>query len=309
MGGPALCIDTDSHRHTRGKNKKLLNIRQTGTISSMEESTNTPAPRTSTQEPKESYESTAPEPTPSDCSILDREQPRSIINLVPPKVGKLFEEAYKALPDLFFMSQHKLYKKISKDYGRVTPTDHRLRMSFWQEYDRAQADQTSIIMTNVYKGVCTREYLYGTYLQLPYNVAWLLCAPATYEVAMEEALSFGIDQLRDILETPHKDPKTGKVDTKLAALKAKIITTLDIRVKGAVTQKVDNRHLHISTSKKGMQEVYAAVEGKTMDDLDAKLARLEKRLNKNSPVALEDKTEEAVQVEEVKVKETELEPT
>lgn len=216
--------------------------------------------------------------------LWSRSDDRAVINLVPPAVGAALLEAGKARPDLFQRDERDLYKQLRGDNKQPTATDNRIRLRFWDEYDRAQGEVGKMNMSGVFAGVCTREYFYGRYLQNPEKVAWMACPPASYEVKMEEALAFGIEQLRDILDLPVVSPYNGKYDVKLGELKAKIVAMLDVRVKGATIQRVENRNmnLNISTSDAGVAK--KAMMG-TMADVEKRIKELEKRDRSAAPVS------------------------
>jgi hypothetical protein len=222
--------------------------------------------------------------------LWDRTNPRSIINLVQPGLGRALLEAAKVRGDLFEMDERTLYKQLRSDGKLPTATDNRLRMNFWQEYDRAQATNRDMEIVAIYAGVCSNNYFMNRYLLMPEKVAWMACAPASYSVIMEEALAFGIEQLRDILEMPMVDGK-GRINVKLAELKAKITDMLIIRVKGAVTQKLEqtskNMNLSITTSDATVAK--QAMLG-SMDAIEKRLKELERRDRTASPreIVIED---------------------
>jgi ribosomal protein L28 len=220
--------------------------------------------------------------------------PRSLINLVPNKFAEAFVLAYQKSPDLFGLDQKTLQKRLKEGGKAPTPTDNRIRLAFWQEYDRAQSTGRRMELTAVISGVCQPAYLYHEYFKRPEKIAWLTTPPASYEVIIKEALEYGLDQLRDILETPHEivDEDTGKqigINLKLAELKTKIIFNLDMRQNGAFTQKIENKNFNLSASAKELKEIHQSA---SMEDLQRQLEQLKKRDRLNAPVDAEFKEEE-----------------
>ena len=207
----------------------------------------------------------------------NRADPRSLINLVPSTVQDFMVRAFSVRPDLFGQDERIVYKALRTEGREPTPTDNRLRLKFWDEYDRAQAQLDRMQMVAVYTGVCSREYFSQRYLTFPEKVAWLMTPPASYVVKMEEALAFGIEQLRDVLEQPMFDSK-GNFNTKLAELKAKIVAMLDLRVKGGVTQRVEQttKSFNVTLSQSASEVSQAAVEA-SMVEIEKRLKELEKR--------------------------------
>ena len=216
-------------------------------------------------------------PDTRDVDLFNRAEPRALINLVPGAVADAFLETSQKRTDLLGLDEKTLYRTLRQEECTPTPTDNRLRLKFWDEYDRAQATQTGMDMISVFAGICTKDYFYGRYLKAPEKVAWLLNPPASYTIKMEEALSYGVDQLREILDMPLVNSQ-GRFDVKLAELKAKIVAMLDVRVKGAVVQKVENTNknmsLNVQTSDRALAE---KLVGASMSDLEKRLKELERR--------------------------------
>lgn len=212
----------------------------------------------------------------------NRDDERALINLVPRVVEESFIQASKVRPELFNMDEQSLATRLRKEKRNPTPTDNRLRIAFWQAYDRAQAEgKMRLEIGSIFVGVCTKAYFYNEYLSRPEKVAWLVCPPASYTVMMEEALTFGLGQLRDILNTPHTledDKGELKIDLKLATLKAKIVAMLDVRINGAPTQKIEQRNmnLNIETTDKRVQDIMTS---NSMEEIEARLIEL-RRLDK-----------------------------
>ena len=207
--------------------------------------------------------------------IWDINNPASVINLLPPSVRALLTNAKEKVPHLLDMDERVLWKELRSQDKSPSVSDSRLRMKFWNEYERAAALGERMNLPNIYLGVCSPDYFQNRYILMPEKVAWMLCPPASYVVKMEEALAYGVEQLRDILELPLVDAK-GRPDMKLAELKAKIVAMLDIRVKGAIVQKVENKttSLNINTTDK---QVAKAMLFNSMEDIERRMKELDKK--------------------------------
>ncbi len=215
-------------------------------------------------------------PLPKAIDVWTRDDPRSVINLVPPNVQSALLVASKSHAELFEMDERTLYQHLRGLSMLPGPTDNRLRIGFWNEFERVQHfNLKKMHMPSVYAGVCTQQYFDRFYLGSPTKVAWLLCPPASYVTIATEALSFGLEQLREILSVSPVLPN-GRIDVKLGELQAKIVTMLDQRLKGAVTQRIEqkNMNLNISTTDKGVAKI--AMQG-TMEDIERRLKELKKR--------------------------------
>lgn len=195
-------------------------------------------------------------------------------------VGEVFaaklEDHLFTNPELFLQDERSLMLAIRGFHGNkphgIGPTENRLRIAFWMEYDRAiMASDAKMYMPRVHGGVCSSEYFYQVVIRKPEKVAWMLCPPASYTKAMEEALTFGIEKLRDILEFPLYNKK-GEPDTKVGELILKAVEKLDIRQKGAIIQRVQTMNLHKHVSAPAAPEPQ-----ESMEEVDERLKHLEKR--------------------------------
>lgn len=199
-------------------------------------------------------------------TIFEAENPHSVINKVTPAVARDFLLAKDSKPELFNLDEKQLLRTLRRDYNPPTPTDHRLRMKFWFEYDRSAEAQEKMTMANVYANVCSLELFQEAFIKNPAKVAWLLCPPASYEIKVQEALGFGLDRMRDILEMDTVDPVTGKFNVQLAKLQKDIVQMLDLRIKGGIVQKVETKSVQMN--------INAATEELSQDALDRKLKEL-----------------------------------
>lgn len=208
--------------------------------------------------------------------LFDEKDPRSLLNLLSPVMRRAVQDtlfdAQTAM--LMAMDELHLYKHIKSTEGMsITPTDNRLRLKFWMEYDYCQAYMAKEIdHRRVIAGICTYEQFVRTFLKIPHKVAWLLCPPTGYAIKANEALEFGLDQLRDILEIPHHTPG-GKVDTKLGELKLKIVALLEVRKHGAPVERKVVANL---TGNAAAQAAMQATAQNNSAAMEEKLRQLEK---------------------------------
>lgn len=138
---------------------------------------------------------------------------------------------------------------------KVKPTaeQNRLRLAFWREYERAIQTGDPMLEENIYKGIMARENFMHIVQKENRVMAWVLKQPTNYVNAMEESLNFTMHRVREILEMPlytmitkELPTRDGKIktmqkrvpDTKVAKLILDTMKFLDMRVKGAIVQKV-----------------------------------------------------------------------
>lgn len=222
-------------------------------------------------------------------SIIDRSNPRAVINLVPQSLALTISD----IPEEYLeMSEAELYNELFHAEDSARPLLNRLRIAFWLEYEKAQAMNRKINMTNVYASCCTLQ-IWTRILRDKIKLAWILLPPADYVVAMQELLTLGVDQMREILTAPVKLP-SGRIDTRLADVKVKLLQYIDQRVKGAIIQRVDNRNVNVNVDGK---DVIASRPD--LDDINRQIEEMQRQLSapkgtlapNHEPLQLVDKTE------------------
>lgn len=214
--------------------------------------------------------------TPAAVARWGADQPDSVLNVIPKELGELA----LALPDELF----KLSENVLEKSAQVTRQDQRIRIQFWEEYERAHKVADQIDFGNVIAG--TGLPTWGVYWEkLKSNqqlLAWLMQPPAHYRLQMKEAHQLGLKRLVDILDLPlmKKDAKGNEVpDTAVALLILQAFKLVDQRLHGAVTQKIVQAHIH-ETKPEGEP---AATN---MAEVDRKLEALKKELENPTPVAI-----------------------
>lgn len=219
--------------------------------------------------------------------LWDIANPRSVINLVPAKTADLIREAYMKEPDLFGMGERELARLLKDSNRQPSPTDNRLRLNFWLEYENAQLNIKDITLARVAAGICSHAYFTDKYLRHSHKVAWLLTPPASYEIVVAEALQFGMEQMREILDLENTFPN-GQINLKLLEIKAKIVGMMDLRLKGLPTQKIEQKSMSY-TYHDSAKEVAGAAEAHSMAQLQERIKDLERRerraLNLPEPTA------------------------
>lgn len=214
--------------------------------------------------------------------MFDEQNPRALVNIVPGEIKKSMNRVAMSRPELLEMDEVSLKKLLSPN-----ATDSRIRISFWNEYQRAQDQGVLMKMPNVYAGLCSDQYFYGVYVKSVEKFGWILCPPASYAVSMTEALHFGVERLREILELPLLNDK-GQTNKTNVEMIIKAVAMLDMRVKGAVVQKIESKtmNVHVSDRKKTYLEQKRSVE-----EIRLSIRDIEKKLETNS-LPFADKVEE-----------------
>lgn len=208
-----------------------------------------------------------------DFSIDDTSNPRSIISLT--LAIPTFQAAVKRLiteaPQLLDMEYHELKEKV-----RPTYTLHRLRTSFWNEYENAIQHNRAMKQTHMYAGVCTERLFKKVVLEDNMKLAFVLSPPKDYMITVKEALDSGLDNLRAIATAP-VFLENGRLDTRAAEVVLKAIALLDMRVKGAVVQRIDQRSLNVNLNK-DVSPASPETLPQSISDLDDQIERMKAKL-------------------------------
>lgn len=204
-----------------------------------------------------------PEDQPQEISsagydIFNESNPRSVINIVPEPVRR----AMLLIPGEYLAWDEQMLKRQIKPNA----TTSRLRISFWQEYNRAQEDNKPINITRVYAGVCTNGFFYNKFLPQSALVAWMITPPTDYMKAMQETLVEGVDQLREIVTLPVRDQSGAPIYQNIDRI-LKAFAIVDNRVRGAVVQKIETKNMHV------MKNI---TEAEDMKDIQKRILQIEK---------------------------------
>ena len=240
------------------------------------------------------------ETTVYEADLFNRENPRSVINLLPEAMQARLYAHGRDRKDLFQMNERELKYTV-----KPTPTESRLRLAFWNEFNAVMATNSgSIVLSNVYTGICTRQY-FERIMNEPTVMAWIMCPPADYISSMEEMLAESMERIREILEVSAVDPDTKEVNTKLGDLQLKVHIALENRMKGSTVQRtqfmgvLEQRNTNVNATLNANLEggvtpaqaelaVERALKGMSLKELDEKLARIKKEQARALPAATTD---------------------
>jgi hypothetical protein len=194
--------------------------------------------------------------------------PRSLINLLTPRLKELARQ----LPsDLIGASEKELRKKLDP-----SSLDEQLRIAFWDEYFlTVDNNSRSMRAEAVFARVTDKETFYEV-IKSPLRLAYMLKPPQDYFLQMRSLLNIGMLRFEEVLKLPLENPN-GTVNTKLIGELIKIVSIVDNRVKGAVTQKIQIDATTKSTSQ--VLNVNATYEPpKTHQQIQAELREIEKEI-------------------------------
>lgn len=246
-----------------------------------------------------------------ESNLLDADNPYSLLELAPPAVRAAIEN----LPTKFFgYSEKKL-----RDEANAPAEIARLRMSFWDEYIRASSEQRLMDVRSIVRGVCSHNYFYEKILANQNWTAFITIPPADYGLAIREMLELSWDRIREVLMLPitekvplrisERNEETGKMETRYEIIEKpntkligeirQITNMLDLRVKGAIMQKVqvENRNLNMSVNADDPNVFLADATMAQLDAMEKKIERLRGSMDKVESLNAAEDTEEDNTVE------------
>lgn len=205
--------------------------------------------------------------TPKSIERWGLDRPESFVNLIPEESG--LKSAVVHLPEAYDkMTEWQLEQELPEPISRV---DKRVKIKFWQEYEAAATEFRAINFLAVADGTgCANwgQYEIGL-LTNPAKLAWLVRPPAEYNLQMKEAEQTGLKRLIEIMELPIMNEK-GVPNIGVAAIILQAFKLVDMRLNGAVTQRMVNVNLN--------QTVPKEATAISMDTIDAKLKELEDKV-------------------------------
>lgn len=211
---------------------------------------------------------------------LDDINPVSLYRLAP----KALRDKLDALPADYFEIDDTTLEGSAFERSGADKISKQLKLNFWAEYDRV-ADMKPPQMIDMYRvtrGICTPMRFYANWSLSQARLAWLVRPPFEYEQTLADLHAKGMEKLKELMdETPYD--AEGNFDKGKAELQFRVYQHLDARLKGAVTQrieqsinqKIDQRNLNINAEVDGKPiEISSTM---SMEDIDREIARLEEK--------------------------------
>lgn len=212
-------------------------------------------------------------PTPGGTPEVDVSDARSLINLLPQEIQ---DRALK-LPIEFFELDPKELESVA--FKAVSKTLYRkLRIAFWEEYETTQRTKADKIdMDAAFRKSCSPGFFKSKVLANDARLAWLLTPPSEYEISLKEISSLGLERMKEALEIPIDQDNP---NTKLIEAQLKIFQHADMRIKGAIIQRVEQRSLNMNLNANASPEIVNRAEKvskMSMEEIEAEISRFEGR--------------------------------
>lgn len=213
--------------------------------------------------------------------VKDKNNPRSLVNILPTSIAvqvRTIPQEYLDMP--------------IKDLQRLVTPDpllDRLRMSFWLEYNFAQASERNMNIGNITSGLMTQQQFSRSVCSNNLKLAYIIRPTGNYTATLEDLMIKAMDQLGEILALPLirkqtvVDRRTGDVhefevvDTKLAQVKSQIARDVMIQARGYGVQRIDQRtqntNINVETTSKDIMSI---------EEIEEKLKEVNERLGERT---------------------------
>lgn len=209
---------------------------------------------------------------------VDKSNEQSLIAMVP----EILIKAVESCPLDYWESPEEQLAEEAFDDGKPDPVSIRLRIAFWEEYDRAIAmEYPKLNMTNVWRGNCSQAQFYSSRCRTPAFIAWFFQPPASWTSKLKGIAHQALQRMEEAvgLDITNED---GSANTKLIEIQHKILETVDTRLHGAIIQRIHQTQTNVNLHGKASQAVEqkaneVAEEALTMEQIEMKIAQLEKR--------------------------------
>lgn len=200
---------------------------------------------------------------------------RHFLKLMP----RFVQDRITAVPHFWWdFSEAEIVERTWPEHKCPDDTAARLRIALWDEYDRCfRFKLTAIDLEKCLRGICTIGYFRSRMLGDSGKVVFLCTPPPVYENTVRVLHQKGLSELEKILQLPVFLPD-GTADAKIADVKRRIYESLDMRLKGAVVQRIDQRNMNINID--GDPSMMSGAPTKpdemlSMDELESELKKLE----------------------------------
>lgn len=200
---------------------------------------------------------------------------RHFLKLLP----RFVQDRVTAIPLVWWdFSEEEIVQKTWPEQNAPDSVCDKLRLALWDEYDRCfRFKLTALDMEKCLRGICTLGYFRARVLTEPGKVVFLCTPPPLYENQVRLLHQKGLFELQKILALPLLLPD-GTPDAKIADVKRRIYDSLDLRLKGAIVQRIDQRNVNVNIDADPTAfNPERPDEMKSMEELELELQALEKK--------------------------------
>jgi hypothetical protein len=220
-----------------------------------------------------------------DVSIFDETYERALINIVPEELKGAMLRVKHGHEKYFLLEERDLWK-----HTQPTEIACILKLSFWDEYNRAQDRGVRMKVSNIIRGACSRDHFDSTVMASDKQLSWIITPPKDYMLSLRALHDRGIQRLTEVLNLPliegagralkdkkgkvRKDEKgevvrsQGTPNVRLIGEIFRITQYLDQRIKGAIVQRFAIQQHNVN------QNIPPAMDATSLEELETMERRI-----------------------------------
>jgi hypothetical protein len=169
--------------------------------------------------------------------------------LLPPRLLEYWKSCPKEFTEMNELTLRKTLRSecqmdaFTNSFSLLT----KVRITFWEEYERAARVPEQMVVQKMYMGTCRSEVYYKLFDRHPALIAWVICPFAGFLLQRKELEFLAEERMVEVLSAkPIGDD--GKVDSRLAKVQLELYGVLQDRLYGAVTQKIESQQKNLNVN-------------------------------------------------------------
>lgn len=124
---------------------------------------------------------------------------------------------------------------------------NKLRIAFWDEYERAAREQDYMHFKKVHGGICKAEVCIGLFKSMPVLLAWITSPLAGYLMNRKELNFLSEERMVEIMSVSAVR-HDGRLDARAARVQVELYLALQDRIHGPVIEKSETKSVNVNVN-------------------------------------------------------------
>lgn len=124
----------------------------------------------------------------------------------------------------------------------------KIRIAFWEEYDRAAASEVLFSLDSLTKHFKTRIDLFDFFNRFSAFFPYMMIPVSSQQFTLKELDMLSKERMIEILSVPSVDLRTGRADSRLAKVQVQIYELIQDRIYGPVIQKIESSQKSVNVN-------------------------------------------------------------
>lgn len=176
------------------------------------------------------------------------------LELLPKSFKKLYDDAPAEMKS---WTEGRLYKEVSAKMNATAGhlgLARRIRISFWEEYDRAAKEREKMDIARIQKHVGRQAVLCNFMEENPLLILWIVCPLAHYLLQRKEIEYLAHERMIETLSVSAVQ-SGGRVDANLAKIHLEMYKTICDRLYGSAVQKTQTETKAVNVNMNSQQNI------------------------------------------------------